>query len=87
MKRNVFLVEILGMTNYCNLNCDYCDWEKETPYQLVKDDMDKVREHLSKAHLFIQRHFPRACMIEYSGGEPCRTSSLHQGRKNISSDL
>lgn len=70
MERNVFLVEILGMTNYCNLNCDYCDWEKETPYHLEKDDMDRVREHLSQSYIFIQRHFPRACMIEYSGGEP-----------------
>lgn len=70
MERNIFLVEILGMTNYCNLNCGYCDWQKETPYQLGKDNMDKVREHLSESRLFIQRHFPRACMIEYSGGEP-----------------
>lgn len=65
-----FLVELLGMTDCCNLNCTYCDWEKRPAPPLTPDERAKVREHLDKAAAFVQEHIPRAQMVEYSGGEP-----------------
>lgn len=65
-----FLVELLGMTDFCNLNCTYCDWEKRPAPSLAPDEQAKVREHLAKAAAFVREHVPRAQMVEYSGGEP-----------------
>lgn len=70
MKNMVFLVEILGMTNYCNLDCDYCDWEKYPAIPLDEEEMREVKRNLTASKKFIQRHYPGAQMIEYSGGEP-----------------
>lgn len=70
VKRHIFLVEILGMTNYCNLNCDYCDWEKY-PFRLIgRKEIAKAKKHLQETRVLIRKHFPYAQMIEYSGGEP-----------------
>lgn len=68
--KKIFLVEILGMTNYCNLRCEYCDWEKRKYTALTERKMKKVNENLQQARIFIQKHYPEAQMIEYSGGEP-----------------
>lgn len=67
---NIFLVEILGMTNYCNLRCEYCDWEKKPYVPFTQMEMNNVKRNLKNAQSFIKMHFPKAQMIEYSGGEP-----------------
>lgn len=66
----VFLVDILGMTNYCNLRCEYCDWEKFQYVPLTESEIQTVHKHLLEAKKFIKTHYPDAHMIEYSGGEP-----------------
>lgn len=67
---NIFLVEILGFTDDCDLRCSYCDWEK-TPFKpLTKQELTWVKRHLRGARIFIREHFPAAQVIEYSGGEP-----------------
>lgn len=66
----IFLVEILGMTNYCNLRCEYCDWEKKTYIPFTQYNMQNIRRNLNNALSFIRMHFPKAQIIEYSGGEP-----------------
>lgn len=67
---DVFLVEILGMTNYCNLRCEYCDWEKKPYVPFTNTEIQNVRRNLNNTRSFIELHFPKAQMIEYSGGEP-----------------
>ena len=70
VNKNIFLVEILGMTNYCNLRCEYCDWEKKKYVQFTDMETLNVKRNLENTRLFIKTHFPKAQMIEYSGGEP-----------------
>lgn len=70
MENTIFLVVILGMTNYCNLNCDYCDWEKYPVIPLSEAEFCLVKEHLSASREFILAQYPYAQMIEYAGGEP-----------------
>lgn len=70
MENTVFLVEILGMTNYCNLNCDYCDWEKYPADPLSEQELRLVKQHLTAAKAFVLSQYPQALMIEYAGGEP-----------------
>lgn len=65
-----FLVEILGMTDYCNLNCDYCDWEKSYPEALTEEESIHAKQNLTAVKIFIRNQYPQAQMIEYSGGEP-----------------
>ncbi|MBO5142903.1 MAG: radical SAM protein [Clostridia bacterium] len=67
---NTFMVEILGMTNACNLRCEYCDWEKFKYSPLTQEEKQKVHENLQNTRTFIKKHYPAAQMIEYSGGEP-----------------
>ena len=56
VKRHIFLVEILGMTNYCNLNCDYCDWEKY-PFRLIgRKEIAKAKKHLQETRVLIRKH-------------------------------
>lgn len=65
-----FLVELLGMTNSCNLDCSYCDWEKHPSPRLTPGELIRVREHLTTTAAFVSRHAPQSLMVEYSGGEP-----------------
>ncbi len=67
---NIFMVEILGMTNYCNLRCEYCDWEKKPYVPFNQTKMRNVKRNLQNTYSFIKMHFPKAQMVEYSGGEP-----------------
>ena len=67
---NIFLVEILGFTDHCDLRCSYCDWEKRPFEPLTRQELIWVKRHLRGAHMFIRRHYPAAQVIEYSGGEP-----------------
>lgn len=67
---HTFLVEILGMTNYCNLKCLYCDWEKKKFIPLSDKELRNMRRNLLAARELIQTCWPDAPMVEYSGGEP-----------------
>ena len=64
-----FLVEILGMTNQCNLRCTYCDWKKEKQYKLTEEDKIKVKNNLKKIREMLDVNYPDVQLIEYSGGE------------------
>ncbi len=68
-QENVFLVEILGMTNHCNLRCVYCDWEKRSGHDLLESEIENARQNLIKTKEFIQCQYPQAKVVEYSGGE------------------
>src|SRR5574344_607207 len=65
-----FLLEILGMTNACNLNCDYCDWEKKTKRKLTEKDLKNAEKYLTNIRNVILKKHPEIQLIEYSGGEP-----------------
>lgn len=69
-EENIFLVEILGMTNHCNLRCTYCDWEKQFGRELTEDEIENARQNLLKTKEFIKCQYPQAQVVEYSGGEP-----------------
>ena len=67
-----FLLEILGMTNYCNLRCSYCDWDFEPNYPrpLSPADLSALQRNLRGVRAMMEEHFPEVAMVEYSGGEP-----------------
>ena len=65
-----FLLEILGMTNYCNLNCAYCDWEKKPYFNLEEKDIKVMKSNINKLSKFIYNNYPEIQIVEYSGGEP-----------------
>ncbi len=65
-----FMLEILGMTNYCNLDCLYCDWEKKEKVALCDSMLDNAKTNLKNIHEEIQINNPEVQIIEYSGGEP-----------------
>jgi sulfatase maturation enzyme AslB (radical SAM superfamily) len=65
-----FLLDILGMTNYCNLRCNYCDWEKCAIPSLTQEDILMARRHLTSVREFSNKHFPEIVLVEYTGGEP-----------------
>ena len=64
-----FLVEILGMTNQCNLRCTYCDWEKDDMYILTEEDKKKIKKNILKIKTFLEEYHNDVQLIEYSGGE------------------
>lgn len=65
-----FLLEILGMTNYCNLNCSYCDWEKNKIEPLTNEEKLNLRRNITNLKKFVDNNYPELQLIEYSGGEP-----------------
>ncbi len=65
-----FLLDILGMTNNCNIRCSYCDWEMTKIKPLTHAQVDACRINLLKVRLFAEQHFPEYQMVEYAGGEP-----------------
>lgn len=65
-----FLLELLGMTNQCNLRCTYCDWEKDKYKKLSRDEISNAKQHLTKIKKLIDLNFPEIGIVQYSGGEP-----------------
>lgn len=65
-----FLLEVLGMTNYCNLNCTYCDWEKNKIEPLKEKEIINMKRNISNLKKFADKNFPELKLVEYSGGEP-----------------
>lgn len=65
-----FLLEILGMTNQCNLRCSYCDWVKDEYIALGKNEISNVRRNLSSIKKVLDENYKEIQLIEYSGGEP-----------------
>ena len=65
-----FLLDILGMTNFCNLNCNYCDWDKRAKFPLSESHLASMRQHLGLIKKFADEHFPEIVLVEYAGGEP-----------------
>ena len=65
-----FLLEILGMTNQCNLNCSYCDWEKEKYFPLRDNEILNAKRNISNIKGEVEKNYAEIQLIEYSGGEP-----------------
>lgn len=65
-----FLLEVLGMTNYCNLDCDYCDWEKNKIFPLSEAQVCSMKKNLLSLRKFVDQNYPEIQLVEYSGGEP-----------------
>lgn len=65
-----FLLEILGMTNYCNLNCSYCDWEKHPYTSIENQEIINMKSNLKKLADYVNIEYPEIQLVEYSGGEP-----------------
>ena len=66
-----FLLEVLGMTNYCNLRCSYCDWnfQPNYPRPLNQSDISAIQRHLKKLRQLVDNYFPEIILVEYAGGE------------------
>mgnify|MGYP001044173134 CR=1 FL=1 len=65
-----FLLEMLGMTNQCNLNCTYCDWKKEPYHSMTEEEYLIARKNIEKTREIMDESFPEYCLMQYSGGEP-----------------
>jgi MoaA/NifB/PqqE/SkfB family radical SAM enzyme len=65
-----YLLEILGMTNMCNLECSYCDWKKLPATRLSKSQIDISKKHLYRIKWFVDSYYKDVQIVEYSGGEP-----------------
>lgn len=65
-----FLLEMLGMTNQCNLNCSYCDWVKEPYHTMTEDEYKVARSNIEKTREIMDTNYPDYCLVQYSGGEP-----------------
>lgn len=66
----IFAYQILSMTNYCNLRCQYCDWKKEYGFALAKGQLRSARRNLEWSRQFADREYGDFLMGVYSGGEP-----------------
>lgn len=66
----VFAYQVLSMTNYCNLRCKYCDWNKEYGFVLSEGQKEAARNHIKWTREFADREFGDFLMGVYSGGEP-----------------
>ena len=66
-----FLLEILGMTDACNLRCKYCDW-KFAPHipSLSPGQTATARATCRRIRDLVDSDFPEIQLVEYSGGEP-----------------
>lgn len=58
------------MTNFCNLQCSYCDWVKRAKFPLSAYHLKSMKQHLRIIKEFADEHFPEIVLVEYSGGEP-----------------
>lgn len=65
-----FLLEMLGMTNQCNLKCSYCDWEKHPHYNMNEKDYAVAYENIKSTRAIMEKNYPEYCLVQYSGGEP-----------------
>ena len=65
-----FLLECLGMTSQCNLNCNYCDWQKDSNFDLSEEQLANAKKHLRKIREVIDRKYSDIALVQYSGGEP-----------------
>jgi len=64
------LLEMLAMTNQCNMRCSYCDWEKEK-YVLLSEEQYKVAyENLEAVKEKLLEKYSDIVIVQYSGGEP-----------------
>nr|WP_297935815.1 radical SAM protein [uncultured Lachnoclostridium sp.] len=65
-----FLLESLGMTSQCNLNCSYCDWQKDRNFALSPEQFEKAKAHIEKMGQMMNERYPDISLVQYSGGEP-----------------
>lgn len=65
-----FLLELLGITNQCNLRCDYCDWKKDEYKELNEQEVETAKGYLRKIKEIIDKDYPEIGVVQYSGGEP-----------------
>lgn len=66
----LFAYQILSMTNYCNLRCRYCDWEKVYGFTLTEEQLRNARRNLEWSRQFVDSEYGDFLMGVYSGGEP-----------------
>lgn len=64
------LLEMLVMTNQCNLRCSYCDWEKDKSIVMDNEQYNLSCKHLEKVRKIIDKKYPNINIVQYSGGEP-----------------
>ena len=65
-----FLLEMLGMTNQCNIKCSYCDWEKHPYHKMSEEDYVVAEKNIRKTRGIMDKYYPDYCLVQYSGGEP-----------------
>ena len=64
------LAEILGMTNFCNLRCTYCDWKMRPIERLSDEGRSAAAARLRRIGDIVAADYPSVVFVEYSGGEP-----------------
>ena len=66
----IFAYQILRLTNYCNLRCSYCDWQKEYGFSLNKQQLETAKRNINWTRSFADNEFGDFLMAVFSGGEP-----------------
>jgi hypothetical protein len=64
------LAEILGMTNFCNLRCTYCDWKMRPIERLDEAGRAAAAARIRRIGQLVASDYPSVVFVEYSGGEP-----------------
>ncbi|HRI48682.1 MAG TPA: radical SAM protein [Pseudomonadota bacterium] len=64
------LAEILGMTNFCNLRCTYCDWKMRPIERLSEEGRRAAAARIGRIGELVAADYPSVVFVEYSGGEP-----------------
>lgn len=68
-KHKVFLFELVGMPNYCNLQCSYCDWPKADITLLTNQEIQAAEKHLQQLRMLSDSAFGDYQLVGYTGGE------------------
>jgi len=70
INKNIFLVNLVFGEVYCNLNCSYCSYPKESVKNLNISDLNIVKENISLLKKIVTERFPFCKIISITGGEP-----------------
>lgn len=81
-----FLLSILGMTNQCNLNCTYCDWEKDEYRTITAEEYENVKNYLQNIKKEVDIRHPELILVEYTGGETLLYPEIIRILLNVFSD-
>ncbi|OHD27739.1 MAG: hypothetical protein A2Y34_08900 [Spirochaetes bacterium GWC1_27_15] len=80
------LLEILGMTNFCNLSCSYCTWDRKKYCPSTKEEIAKNKSNLEVIRETILEKNDNIFLVSYLGGEPLYYPELYKNVLNVFSN-